>query len=308
MARKRSLSTEISYDSKVEDLAHEHGYLPCLLYTWAIPHADDHGRLTADPRDFRLLVCPNLPTRAKDVEEAIGQIVASGLWSIVEHEGKQYIQFPVKSWFKYQSYIGTGKRNVPEAPAKTPKIADNTEEPRGTQNNGENPVSFSVLSSVFVSESKDSSPTPSTSEVNGQKPETPPEQPPSESKTERGYDLGYQNFLTLWPAVSGEWDGWLEWQKLRPNNELQAQMARSVKAWADSEKWQDRQFVPAIDRWLRGRRWQDTLPVTSTTPPPSTRPVNDAERLRRKHERDSDRRSAEHAAWKASQPESLVPQ
>ncbi|HEY8325769.1 MAG TPA: hypothetical protein VIG77_14815, partial [Ktedonobacterales bacterium] len=57
MSRRRYLSSDISTDPRIAELA-EQGALPVLLYTWAITHADDWGRMTGEARQFKLLVCP----------------------------------------------------------------------------------------------------------------------------------------------------------------------------------------------------------------------------------------------------------
>lgn len=75
MSRHRSISTYISTDTQVAELA-EHG--PLLLFTWAIPHEDDWGRMTGDPRQFKLLVCPGLDVRAHDAEPRISSDRAAG--------------------------------------------------------------------------------------------------------------------------------------------------------------------------------------------------------------------------------------
>ena len=111
MGRKRYINSDISTDPKVADLA-AFGPLPILLYTWAILHADDWGRMTGDPRQFKLLVCPALDVTANDIELTLNQIASVGLWERYEIDGRFYIAFPEESWFKYQSYISREKRNA----------------------------------------------------------------------------------------------------------------------------------------------------------------------------------------------------
>ena len=120
MSRHRSISTDISTDTQVAELA-EHGPLPLLLYTWAIPHADDWGRMTGDPRQFKLLVCPGLDVTAKDVEQALTRITEAGLWLRYEVAGKWYIAFPPSSWFKHQNYIPKSKRQADKSAYPAPQ-------------------------------------------------------------------------------------------------------------------------------------------------------------------------------------------
>lgn len=158
MSRKRYISTEISNDEKVADLA-DCSLLATLLYTWAIPHMDDWGRITGNIREFKLLVCPGLDISNRDVEEAINHIVNVKLWVRYEVDGKKCISvLNQENWFKHQSYIGKDKRaDDSKSSFPTPQNAEehretpkNTEEERKTP---ENPSSFSFSSSLSVSSS-----------------------------------------------------------------------------------------------------------------------------------------------------------
>lgn len=180
MARKRYISTELSTDGKLADLS-VHGFLPLLLYTWSIPHMDDWGRLTGDARQFKLLVCPALDILLREVDEALNQIAAAGLWERYEVDGKWCISVPATKWFKHQSYINKGKREddsgsdfpSPDQHRKTPQNTEErretpnfTEERRGSpqiaviqQETPQNTASFSFSSSLSVSPYKTSTTT-----------------------------------------------------------------------------------------------------------------------------------------------------
>lgn len=155
MSRRRSISTDMGTDPRIAELA-EHGALPVLLYTWAIPHADDWGRLTGDPRQFRLLVCPGFDITASEVDVALTQIAEVGLWLRYVAGGRTYIAFPPTAWFKYQNYVGRDKRKkdassipAPSDPAYRVTLdnakqddtssAPQRESPRNTENHRESP-------------------------------------------------------------------------------------------------------------------------------------------------------------------------
>ena len=141
MSRRRYISTDISTDTKMAELA-EYGPLPLLLYTWAIPHMDDWARMTGDPRQFKLLVCPALDTVAADIEKALEQIASVGLWERYQVSGRWYIAIPEDNWFKYQTYINKNKRdddsksNYPAPPSKQQVSAKNSEKEQQLPNNG----------------------------------------------------------------------------------------------------------------------------------------------------------------------------
>jgi hypothetical protein len=124
MPRRRAISTEISTDARVATLAANAGPLAVLLYTWAIPHADDWGRLTGDAVQFRLQVCPGLDVTVKQVDEALDAIAAAGLWHRYEVGGVKVIAFPPAAWYRHQSYIPQSRRQedrsrFPAPPAET---------------------------------------------------------------------------------------------------------------------------------------------------------------------------------------------
>ncbi len=167
MSRHRYISTDISTDTNIAALA-EMNPVSCLLYTWAIPHADDWGRMSGDARQFRLTVCPALDMTNKEVDGIIDQIASVGLWERYEIDGKQYIAFPQSSWWRHQNYISQAKRDddksqIPPPPPKNThcrELPQNPEDSKLTQQNTNNfnelppnTTSSSVSSSSSVSPS-----------------------------------------------------------------------------------------------------------------------------------------------------------
>ena len=144
MARRRSISTDISTDPKLAGLA-EHGPLPMLLYTWAIPHADDWGRLPGDALQFKLLICPALTVTVAEIDAALDLVSASGLWQRYAVEGSTFIAFPSGCWFKHQSYIPQNKRDNDKS-QYPPQI---TAVPRSSP---QNPVSPSLTPTPSLTE------------------------------------------------------------------------------------------------------------------------------------------------------------
>ena len=140
MSRRRYVSTDISTDVAVAALASEHGPLPALLYTWAIPHADDWGRLTGDATQFHLTVCPGVAVTTAQVGEALDQVAAAGLWERYEAGGRKCIAFPREAWNRHQTYIPASKRTQEGQGGSVfppPPPPQNTEEHRKTPTNTE---------------------------------------------------------------------------------------------------------------------------------------------------------------------------
>ncbi|HMS55132.1 MAG TPA: hypothetical protein PKA27_06990 [Fimbriimonadaceae bacterium] len=85
--------------SRSEDLARLSN-LAALVFLLALTHADDYGRLSADPVHWALNVAPGriTVTSAKRIIKEI----ASELGEVYEVGGKKFLQF--KTWFDYKSF------------------------------------------------------------------------------------------------------------------------------------------------------------------------------------------------------------
>ncbi|HKX17146.1 MAG TPA: hypothetical protein VJT33_03950 [bacterium] len=89
MSRRRYLSTEISFDRRVDQLARECSDFAALLYSWAIPHALDDGSLPADPRELGARIMPYRTGKAVlDVAAAAADMVGLGL---LERDGDRLL-------------------------------------------------------------------------------------------------------------------------------------------------------------------------------------------------------------------------
>ena len=165
MSRKRSISTEISQDRRLSDLSKISPW-PVLLYTWAKPHLDDWGRMSADPFQFKMLVCPGIDISLELIGEALTHIADHKLWQRYEVKGKSYICIDAEEWFTEQTYINKGKRvkdtsKFPAPPTANDNhqgIAENSEEQQETPKNAEE-----VQETAKNSASPSPSPSPSPS-------------------------------------------------------------------------------------------------------------------------------------------------
>lgn len=111
MARRRYISTKISLDKVVNALAVQHGDFAALLYTWMIPHADDDATITGDPEELLMEVAPGRRDKtARDIAAALQGMADLGL--IIWDRKQNLIQFPLESFYEYQSYVPFNKRRV----------------------------------------------------------------------------------------------------------------------------------------------------------------------------------------------------
>jgi len=167
MSRKRDLSSDISHDERIAELS-EHSYLAVALYMMSIPQADDWGRLPGSPREFKMLVCPGFDATKQEIDAALSEIAALGLWERYEVNGKKCIAFPPEVWFRRQVYINISKRTndsaslypanqqfreyvaTQSAEAKAQSV-ENGEEQQGTAENGRKRLSPSPSPSLSPS-------------------------------------------------------------------------------------------------------------------------------------------------------------
>ena len=62
-----------------------------LIFTWAIPHADDVGILPYSPRTLKAMIVPLIDMKQEEFNEHLDQIIKAGLFRIYEHCGKKFI-------------------------------------------------------------------------------------------------------------------------------------------------------------------------------------------------------------------------
>lgn len=159
MARRRYVSTDISDDDGLAELVAGEGYFVALLYTWLIPHADDQGSFSGNPRKLLSMVTPQLAlikgkwrVKETDIIKALEAMKDAGM---IVTEGDHYY-FPPRVFYRYQTYISAANRRK-EAPDEDISAlrGENAEEQREITLRGENATSVSVSSSVSVSPSVD---------------------------------------------------------------------------------------------------------------------------------------------------------
>lgn len=145
MARKRYISSDISFDRAIGKVLETYGAEPVLLYTWMIPNADDEGKLTGDPYELRNIIWAAWRAKTEeDVARSLQQLAEFHLiiWDQVAH----IVYFPFHNFYRYQSYVKPdARRNAdPEPVLDFPaKVAENTGNNNFPEKVAEIPTSFS---------------------------------------------------------------------------------------------------------------------------------------------------------------------
>lgn len=157
MARRRYISTKISHDANVNQLACDAGDFAALLYTWLIPHAEDDGTVKGSATEILYMVCPGRRDKTSaDVDKALKAMQKLGLavWD------GECVFFPPEAFYRFQTYIKDERRrsDQPERTGPPKKRAKR----RKTAQRAENAASVSVSASVSSSVTTPQSPTGST--------------------------------------------------------------------------------------------------------------------------------------------------
>lgn len=75
----------------------------------------------------------------------------------------------------------------------------------------------------------------------------------------------FNRFWAAYPRHTAKADALREWQKLRPDKELQAVILNAIEQQKASPQWQDgERFVPHPRTWLHQRRWEDEPPKATS--------------------------------------------
>jgi hypothetical protein len=111
MARRRYVSTEISVDKIVNRIAREYGDCHALRYTWMIPHAEEDATLHGDAEEILGRVLPlRRDVTPDEFEETLTILADAGL--ILWDKPNNIVQFPIESFYKYQSNVSFEKRRA----------------------------------------------------------------------------------------------------------------------------------------------------------------------------------------------------
>src|SRR3990172_6772004 len=96
MAQKRMIDKKISVSDQIANLS-VHAQ---LVFTWAIPHADDLGLLPSPLKTLKAMIVPMWDMESKDFKKIIEEIVKEGLWEKWEWRGQSF--YKINNFHKYQ--------------------------------------------------------------------------------------------------------------------------------------------------------------------------------------------------------------
>ncbi len=109
MARKRFITSDMCTDKKMAMLAEENP-TTALMWPWFVTCFDDWGRMGAEPMEVKLTVFPAFPFTSKDIAEAIKLYDQYELAHYYEVNNKPYLAVNPETWYKYQTYIESKRK------------------------------------------------------------------------------------------------------------------------------------------------------------------------------------------------------
>lgn len=119
MANRRMVHKNISISVQVNSLSES----AKLLFTWIIPHLDDFGRISGDPKVIKALVIPMSSQTTEEVESGLKEMEENGLIKRYEVTNQKVIQYP--TFDKYQT--GLKKRTNSKFPDSSGNFSEDEE-------------------------------------------------------------------------------------------------------------------------------------------------------------------------------------
>ena len=104
MSRKRSITSDISIDERIADIAEENP-IAALMWPWFLTGFDDWGRMDATPRKIKLSIFPAFSFNIAEIRSTIDVYAEANLVYLYEHDGSVYIAIRPSTWLKYQPYL-----------------------------------------------------------------------------------------------------------------------------------------------------------------------------------------------------------
>ena len=225
------LDKKISVSEQVSNLSLE----AQLLYTWAIPHADDVGLLPYSVKTLKGTVMPLSDITGDRFEQLVNELVNARLWAIYEYSGMTFYQ--ILNFTKYQT-LKKDRNPQTILPVILFKEA---------------PKSWKFLESLGFQLEDDGIQMDTEvkrSEVKRREVSMVTEQ----AKL-------FEEFWEKYPRKVAKQAARAAWSRLQPSGDLFEEILKGVEVWAKSPDWQkeDGQYIPHPATFLNGKRWQDEI-------------------------------------------------
>ncbi len=74
------------------------------------------------------------------------------------------------------------------------------------------------------------------------------------------YDPDFLKWYEIYPRKVGKPRAYKAWKKINPSTELKRKMVTAILNHAQSQQWQDEQYIPHPATWLNDERWETVMP------------------------------------------------
>lgn len=81
-------------------------------------------------------------------------------------------------------------------------------------------------------------------------------------------DVSFSQFWALYPRREAKKDARKAWEQLRPSDAVVTEILTALAWQVEKPQWlkDNGQYIPLPASWIRGERWTDEKPVTSSQP------------------------------------------
>jgi hypothetical protein len=244
MPRIRTLKPEVFQHRKVGRLSIHARWLWLALLT----HADDEGRLVADPGQLRITAFPyDRDITDEQVDHLIGEISATGLVRFYEVDGVPYACFP--SWCDHQKIDHPSRSKLPE-----PQGYEDSPSPRESSASTRRALGESARALVMDQGSR----IKDQGREQGTTTTAPGAHAPGRPKAADAPGFA-EWFWPLYPKHVARARAVRAWNRLKLSDEVQAEMRVALERDVKSAGWtkENGLYVPHPASWLNGRRWED---------------------------------------------------
>jgi hypothetical protein len=76
------------------------------------------------------------------------------------------------------------------------------------------------------------------------------------------YFQWFNEFWNIYPKKKDKERAQKAFMRIKPTQELFAQMKRAIENQKKSAQWKDAQYIPYASTWLNGKRWEDEIPLS----------------------------------------------
>lgn len=263
---KSKISTSIQV-AKLSDHA-------ALLFTWALSHTDDYGRMRACPHWWTLTVAPGRTTVAK-ARKAVAEIVSVGLLIPYSCCGEEYLYVP--NWFKHQGFNDTYSLKALYPNPTTCAVEPTTKWPefRKAYPTEEARMSYNGTTTVVQREyrTEDNTPSPSSSPSSSSS-HTPAAFAASStcasemcerdmgavSDEGQGEPSMFTEFMTLYPKKADRAEALREWWRVCRSPQVAGRAIVGLKKQIEAGQFDcEHRFIPLASSYIRKRRFEDDV-------------------------------------------------